>query len=908
MDDAIAQRALAVFEAALDRPEPERDALVAEACAGHPALAARVRSLLTAHAASASFLAVSDDTPAGGSTEPAPTMIQPQPGVRLGDFRIEALIGSGGMAQVFRATQQSLGRTVALKVMPPHLHLSPRNAARFEREVQAAARVHHTNLVGVYAAGHERGLRYYAMELIEGPTLGGVLRRLRVKPILELRLSQAVTGPDAIPDNSSPSEPSGDLTILAAIVASLSNNYFDRIAEQIAAVSEAVHEAHEQGVLHRDIKPSNLLYSREGRLHLGDFGLAKLMDEPGLTQTGDTVGTPYYMAPEQLATQDRPTDRRTDVYALGATLYEMLTLLPPYPGQRREQVLAKIARDEPRPPRRINPSVPRDLETIALKALARRPRDRYGTAAELAEDLRRFTQRHAITARRPWLLTRGLKLAQRHPATAAALAVALILASSSAYLANRASVNAEQRMLAERELDQAETQALRVRQTQQEQLFQSALIAMMQGDRASARDAARRAEQLGATPTRLKLLEAALSLHEADFTTAVQLCREVVESEPDNITAYALISEAYARRDLRTESRKARTAALSRPPRSVEEAVLLGRMESYHDLASAERILDRVVKADRAHIVARLIRGAVRSRLAYRTLNPIQAKNAIEDLLLASELLPETSFILSRLLRARLIAASAYSDSGDHALRDLQRQEAAILVDRLSQYSGEYEAHRWRAYYFDQIGDLDQAIREWQSIDDKTIGFLAMTLIRAGRLDEARAACLDYRQRISTSTPDFGYAVAASAQVESRDAYLETLRFDRLPTMGSSSVHRHLHVLWCLAGLPTKAEEEVRNRGLSEEAGRIERTQFAFLTGAATAQEYLDAASGSRDALAEAHAAIGIKALGEGRRLAAREHLLGVLAQRRDFEFVTALSKAVMAQLDRDSDWPRWIR
>src|SRR6516162_7956672 len=181
---------------------------------------------------------------------------------------------------------------------------------------------------------------------------------------------------------------------------------------------------HREGVIHRDIKPSNLLLSPAGRLSLNDFGLARVLEQPGMTLSGEFVGTPAYMSPEQIAVGRIPLDHRTDIYSLGATLYELLTLEPPFTGKSREQVLAQIVQKEPKAPRRIQKRVPVDLETICLKCLERDPDRRYQTAGELAEDLRRYVNRFTISARRVGPVRRLVKWARRRPGLASALACA----------------------------------------------------------------------------------------------------------------------------------------------------------------------------------------------------------------------------------------------------------------------------------------------------------------------------------------------------------------------------------------------------------------------------------------------------------------------------------------------------
>src|SRR5262249_9383845 len=187
-------------------------------------------------------------------------------------------------------------------------------------------------------------------------------------------------------------------------------------------VADALEYAHQHGVIHRDIKPANLLLSPDGRLAVNDFGLARVLEQPGMTVTGEFVGTPAYMSPEQITAGRTHLDHRTDIYSLGATLYELLTLQPPFTGERRDQVLTQILHKEAKPPRRLNRKVPVDLETICLKALEKAPDRRYPTAGVLAEDLRRYVNRYAISARRVGPIGRLVKWVRRRPALAAAMA------------------------------------------------------------------------------------------------------------------------------------------------------------------------------------------------------------------------------------------------------------------------------------------------------------------------------------------------------------------------------------------------------------------------------------------------------------------------------------------------------
>jgi serine/threonine protein kinase len=360
---------------------------------------------------------------------------------RLGDFEVVRELGRGGMGIVYEARQVSLNRKVALKVLGAGLGLTPHAVQRFQREAEAAARLHHTNIVPVYATGEQDGTHFYAMELIEGPSLNHVIRQLRqalgkepasAGPAPPLPVtddpSSALTGPYVeSQDTSSGSAAGGSSTQLSS-----DGRYFDNVARLLAEVADALEHAHQHGVVHRDIKPSNLLLSPDGRLSVNDFGLARVLEQPGVTMTGEFVGTPMYMSPEQITAGRTPLDHRTDIYSLGATLYELLTLRPPFAGERRDQVLAQILHKEPLPPRRLNRKVPVDLETICLKAMDKDPDRRYPTAKALGDDLHRYLNRFAIAARRTGPVTRMTKFVRRHKLATAVGAVILLLVSVAA--------------------------------------------------------------------------------------------------------------------------------------------------------------------------------------------------------------------------------------------------------------------------------------------------------------------------------------------------------------------------------------------------------------------------------------------------------------------------------------------
>jgi serine/threonine protein kinase len=361
-----------------------------------------------------------------------PVSADSPPAEPLGDYRIVRELGRGGMGVVYEAVQMSLGRRVALKVLPFAAALDAKQLQRFKHEAQAAAQLHHTNIVPVYAVGCERGVHYYAMQLIEGQNLAELIAQMRSPAPAASPRPQAVaelppTSPYPPPDTTAPATVNSVAAEFSTQRATRSAAFFRTAAGLAVQAAEALEHAHQFGVIHRDIKPANLLVDARGNVWITDFGLAQFHTGAGLTRTGDLLGTLRYMSPEQAAGQGASLDARTDVYSLGATFYELLTLEPLFGSGDPQRLLRQILDDEPRPPRAVAPSIPPELETIVLKAVSKNAADRYATAQEFADDLRRFLDDRPILARRPTLAQRARKWARRHPSFIGAGIVLLVL-------------------------------------------------------------------------------------------------------------------------------------------------------------------------------------------------------------------------------------------------------------------------------------------------------------------------------------------------------------------------------------------------------------------------------------------------------------------------------------------------
>src|SRR5437868_2757393 len=300
----------------------------------------------------------------------------------LGDYELLDEVGRGGQGVVFRARQKSLNRIVALKVIGLGQWATEAHLKRFRLEAEAAARLEHPGIVPIHEVGERDGQCYFSMKFVEGGQLDEVVRRA------PMSIRQAT--------------------------------------ELIAKVARTVYYAHGHGILHRDIKPGNILLDVKGEPHLTDFGLARLVEsESSITHTLDVIGTPSYMAPEQAVGNNAAVARATDVYGIGAVLYQLLTGQPPFAGGTTYETIKLLLDTEPKKPRLLNPKIDRDLSTVCLKCLEKDPKRRYSSAFALAEDLERWLKYEPILARHTGIVARGRKWVQRNP-TSALLATSLV--------------------------------------------------------------------------------------------------------------------------------------------------------------------------------------------------------------------------------------------------------------------------------------------------------------------------------------------------------------------------------------------------------------------------------------------------------------------------------------------------
>lgn len=397
-------------------------------CSEHPDLAPRLKARIEEFIDTMGFLEGSKGL---GQTVNHVEMFNGEQveGKKLGDFTLIREVGRGGMGVVYEAKQASLGRIVALKVLPAHITLRPESVDRFEREASTAAKLKHAGIVEVHAVGEADGNHYFAMEFVEGTPLHKVVEHLLAQssfPMDGWQMAAAVE--NGLHHRTDHVYSEQDVSYDQVSKDFWNRNYIEVVCRIIAQVATALEYMHKAGVIHRDVKPSNILVKRDGTVKLTDFGLAREEGLPALTVTGELAGTPHYIAPEQASgSKGKSVDHRVDIYSLGVTLYEMLTMIRPYDGKTSQEVIGKIMSREPVTPRTRNDLISKDLETICLTAMEKEPDRRYQTSAEFRDDLLNFLDFRPIKARPVGMATRSIRLIRRNPARSAFIGLLLLV-------------------------------------------------------------------------------------------------------------------------------------------------------------------------------------------------------------------------------------------------------------------------------------------------------------------------------------------------------------------------------------------------------------------------------------------------------------------------------------------------
>jgi len=883
-----------LFNAAVELTDPaQRAAFLDAACGGDPILRAEIEDLLRHDNAAGDFLsapAVAPDATSGADpTEPP----QREPLVtHIGPYKLLEPIGEGGMGTVYMAEQAApVKRVVALKVIKPGMD-SRQVLARFEAERQALALMDHPNIAKVLDAGAtEQGRPYFVMELVKGVPITRFCDERRLTPRERLEL--------AIP------------------------------------VCQAVQHAHQKGVIHRDLKPSNVLvglYDGVPVPKVIDFGVAKatgqkLTEATLFTGFGAVVGTPEYMSPEQAQLDNLDVDTRSDVYALGVLLYELLTGTTPLNRKRLKEAavleVLRVIREEepPRPsmrvstteelagiaawrniePRRLSSLVRGELDWIVMKALEKDRNRRYETASGLAADLRRYLDDEPVQACPPSARYRFRKFARRNRvalAMASVVATALFALGVAGVFAYRNRVT-EQRRLAE----------------QRQNALEMALMAAMSGDFDAADKGTDEAEVLGASTGQLRLLRGQVAFYRGDMEAASrhseQAARLLPVGQPGAVAARALLALACS-----NALEGPRFVALAQEldqlsPITSEDLLFTGQVEAQFRPERSLQTIDESIRR-RDSVVARIARTDARANHAQLTGELRSAELALEDALVIRGMQPNNPLVLGRSVYAHLVAAGLYEAAGRHQDSDRVLAQARRDVQELERFSSSLIAARARFDYYAYVDDEPAAYAISQNTDDFRH---ALMLYGRGEFTKAleaternlsgeRGHWMDRVQR------GFILAELPDGPARARVAYQEAMAHT---SHGWQTIPPMILLLLGEKEEAVRAYAQVRKENITP---RLDGWYWLdgwplkdldYNCGLITADELLKAAGRSPMKLCNAHWEIGLWRLSTGDRAGAQDHWRKCVATR-DFEnWAWLWARVFLNRLQKDPAWPPWI-
>jgi serine/threonine protein kinase len=840
---------------------------------------------------------------------------------RLSYFEIIGEIGRGGMGTVYEARDMSSDRHVALKVLAGGVSLTSRAVSRFRREAEAVGKLTHPNIVPIHATGEEGGTYYYAMELVDGPSLDRVIQRMRLDKNASLsepaRSSadgiRAATGSIGDSDGSLPMWVSQALScetdcsinapneVLASSMCELTigPNYFTTIARMMAEVADALAYAHGEGVIHRDIKPSNLLLSRQGRLSITDFGLARIQDQPGLTMTGEFVGSPLYMSPEQIAVGRAPLDHRTDIYSLGATLYELLAIQPPCPGDRREQVIAQIIHKEPTPPRRLNQQIPVDLETVCLKALEKDPDRRYQAAAEMADDLRRVAEHSSIAARRPGIASRLFQWSRRRPITAMLTGVSIVALAAAAIFAYS---------FLEARQDAQVSKGQRV--------IDSILTDVLGGRYEKVEASLAEAQSYGVDPTRIRVLRGLAAVEQSDVATALRELSAAVRENPDSMGAKALLYRAYLEDGQFDRARALLPQLATMTPVTTEDRLYGAWAVSSRWHKQAIEWLEELAGERPTPAVSYLL-GMLRTEELLRTYDPTEIQRTVADVSAAKTQMPDNVRAIAYHFHACLAAGDILTRSDNETRAEYYLSEARNDVQLLlTNHSDSGDSHAIATHFAEYEGRWEDALEhirravQLPGLWPKHRFQLPQILYKLGRREEALAA-LDAMPNSMRSGSRWARSRAfIVAELRGLSAAEETYN-NWLPEDRSLPIGRRLGFdVFSFLGRRDRAIEAARDR-LREAQPAINNTRLGetfdgYISGELQASDLLAVARKHGQRM-RAHYFIGLERLSVGDRAGAVRHFEVIEAAQ---HYTTSSHQWIYLFLDRmreDPSWPSWI-
>ncbi len=791
-------------------------------------------------------------------------------GQEIGGYSIVREVGRGGMGVVYEALQRSLDRRVALKVLPFGALLSSTAAERFAREAATAGRLHHTNIVPVHDIGEEQGIHYFAMQYIEGSSLSQHVKEMRGEG----------TEPDL--------------------------EYCRRVASWGRQVADALAYAHDEGIIHRDIKPSNLLLDFRDNVWVTDFGLARAEANATITVTGDVIGSARYMSPEQASGGRRPVDKRTDIFSLGITLFEILTRTKAFDAESREAVLNQVVTRQLPMLRKVSPSIPKDLETIVAKCLEKEPAMRYATARDLAEDCRRFVAGEPILTRRTPIVVKTIRFLNRHRVRVAG--ALLILALVAIFM----------------------TMVSKYRRTQGQSSLDRAFEAVLQDQ--NSREAAKlldEAESNGIDSARFHLCQGLVPLLNMKPLESIPHLKKALSKDPDNVEVCLAMALAY---NLATDFINGRRYFEKVSDREIDTALgwlLHGNALSCLQGSTAIESFNRAIELKADFIPAIQARSYYR---ANRLLN-LGDRAELAPMLQDSEILvgcrPNRSGSYAFRARNHLYAA-AYAgtqpdlhEEGTQWLADCRKDLDTALALRSET---NFLPHLIEGFYFWFVDDYQRAVIAFErmiSLMQTTLGavdatmqfWLATSRFALGNLEQALQDAGDGTGHLS----DYYPLPMIRAVMLAESGRLDEARTICRANMDHYENNAQAFFLFTV-GMELLGQREVSRRAIEafgqRDAAKIvfeDASQTAlgpaadYLAGRIDAAALLDAAAEHPGQRCEFAFYVALRELGQGNREAGLVALQTCIDTGVIIFGEYRLAKVLKARARADPRWPQWI-
>jgi tetratricopeptide (TPR) repeat protein len=675
----------------------------------------------------------------------------------------------------------------------------------------------------------------------------------------------------------------------------------------IAEVADALECAHQQGVIHRDIKPSNLLLSSAGRLSVSDFGLARMLEQPGMTITGEMIGTPMYMSPEQITAGRIPLDHRTDIYSLGATLYELLTLQPPFGAERRDQLLAQVIQKDPTPPRKVNGKVPVDLDTICLKAMDKDPERRYQTAGQMAEDLRRYVDRFAILARRAGPFAQLQKWVTRNPALSGALAAVLVLVGIAVGLAYRSHLRERGHLqdLAQVEQGRLEQKCLGA--------LEKAILAARLEDFDGARHAIREAESGGCSAGQVRMLQGQLELYEGHDMKAIEHLTEAVDLLPESVAAWSMLAVAKRSAGSYSEYQQALARATELVAKSPEDDLFRGHAEVHLDPERGLRSLDGAIRR-RPSVLARLVRLNAVRRYLLDVPSPERARQAMEDAKWIKQYLPDNPVVLSESLWTHLACSHVFEEFGPSADGQAALQEGWQDARALERFPNLPAAVLARWFFVEGTDQEDTVVDELRRATEVTGDSMvrvnyAVALYQRGNYDQAYAVMAR-----TTGEPvmDLVRVILLAELPDGVRRANQLLQEVAAGDLGAWDLFNSQLILRFMGRKQEAIEVSRKFLALPDRFPPVRKESFRqaleYCAGQRSETDLLNSMRASRLDLSNAHFSIALSALADGDRVKAKRHLQLCLDTRYFEALPYSLSRPLLARISQDPAWPPWIK